>query len=117
MAFEAIVKKQILGLKGPCSTFVDMVSQELINTVNQCVNKVHKCVSFTFTYFIFECQSSLIPGLFFLQLSSFPKLRDETEKIVTTEIQQQESKCRDQVIHAQLDIALINKFKIILLDL
>lgn len=40
MAFEAIVKKQILSLKGPCIKLVDMVSQELINTVCQCINKV-----------------------------------------------------------------------------
>ncbi|XP_034561054.1 dynamin 3a isoform X2 [Notolabrus celidotus] len=70
MAFEAIVKKQILRLKGPCFKFVDMVGQELTNSVYQCINK----------------------------LSSFPKLRDETEKIVTTEIREQESKCRDQVL-------------------
>uniref|UniRef100_A0A8D0AEL0 Interferon-induced GTP-binding protein Mx n=1 Tax=Sander lucioperca TaxID=283035 RepID=A0A8D0AEL0_SANLU len=77
MAFEAIVKKQISRLKGPCIQFVDTVSQELISTVYQCINK----------------------------LSSFPKLQDETERIVTTEIREQESKCKDQVIHTQLDIA------------
>lgn len=70
MAFEAIVKKQISQLKGPCFKFVDMVGQELKSSVYQCINK----------------------------LSSFPKLRDETERIVTTAIQEQESKCRDQVL-------------------
>ncbi|XP_038572341.1 dynamin 3a isoform X2 [Micropterus salmoides] len=81
MAFEAIVKKQILSLKGPCIKLVDMVSQELINTVCQCINK----------------------------LSSFPKLHDETERIVTTEIQQQESKCRDQVLLLiDIQLAYIN---------
>lgn len=40
MAFEAIVKKQIVKLKGPCLKCVDMVIQELINTVQQCTNKV-----------------------------------------------------------------------------
>ena len=40
MAFEAIVKKQIIKLKGPCVKCVDMVIQELINTVRQCSNKV-----------------------------------------------------------------------------
>lgn len=40
MAFEAIVKKQIIKLKGPCIKCVDMVIQELINTVRQCSNKV-----------------------------------------------------------------------------
>ncbi|XP_029988017.1 dynamin 3a isoform X1 [Sphaeramia orbicularis] len=70
LAFEAIVKKQISRLNGPCMKLIDMVSQELLTTVHQCINK----------------------------LNSFPKLRDETEKIVTTEIREQESKCRDQVL-------------------
>uniref|UniRef100_A0A3Q3EX40 Interferon-induced GTP-binding protein Mx n=1 Tax=Labrus bergylta TaxID=56723 RepID=A0A3Q3EX40_9LABR len=70
MAFEAIVKKQISRLKGPCFNFVDMVGQELTRTVYQCINK----------------------------LSSFPKLRGETERLVTTTIREQESKCRDQVL-------------------
>ncbi|XP_035508810.1 dynamin 3a isoform X2 [Morone saxatilis] len=81
MAFEAIVKKQISRIEGPCMKFVDMVSQELINTVHQCINK----------------------------LSSFPKLQDETQRIVTTEIQQQESKCRDQVmLLIEIQLAYIN---------
>ena len=40
MAFEAIVKKQIVKIKEPCIKCVDMVIQELINTVRQCTNKV-----------------------------------------------------------------------------
>uniref|UniRef100_A0A3B4UUX9 Interferon-induced GTP-binding protein Mx n=1 Tax=Seriola dumerili TaxID=41447 RepID=A0A3B4UUX9_SERDU len=32
LAFEAIVKKQISRLKGPCLKFIDLVSQELITT-------------------------------------------------------------------------------------
>lgn len=40
MAFEAIVKKQIIKLKGPCVKCVDMVIQELINVVRQCSDKV-----------------------------------------------------------------------------
>lgn len=40
MAFEAIVKKQVIKLKEPCVKCVDMVIQELINTVRQCSNKV-----------------------------------------------------------------------------
>ncbi|XP_054459472.1 dynamin 3a isoform X2 [Anoplopoma fimbria] len=81
MAFEAIVKKQISNLKGPCTKFVDMVSQELITTVNQCIN----------------------------ELSSFPKLQNETEKIVTTEIREQESRCRDQVLLLiDMQLAYIN---------
>ncbi|XP_032381537.1 dynamin 3a isoform X5 [Etheostoma spectabile] len=81
MAFEAIVKKQISRLKGPCIQFVDTVRQELISTVYQCINK----------------------------LSSYPKLQDETERIVTTEIREQESKCRDQIVLLiDIQLAYIN---------
>ncbi|KAM9848253.1 dynamin 3a [Aulostomus maculatus] len=81
LAFEAVVKKQISSLKGPCSKFVDMVSQELVTTVYQCINK----------------------------LSSFPKLRDETERIVTCEIREQERKCRDQILLLiDIQLAYIN---------
>lgn len=40
MAFEAIVKKQIVKLKGPSLKSVDLVMQELINTVKKCTRKV-----------------------------------------------------------------------------
>ncbi|XP_010766917.1 dynamin 3a [Notothenia coriiceps] len=81
MAFEAIVKKQLSCLKKPCITFVDMVSQELISTLYQCINK----------------------------LSSFPKLQEETERLVTTEIREQESKCKEQVLMLiEIQLAYIN---------
>ncbi|KAK7945034.1 hypothetical protein WMY93_000762 [Mugilogobius chulae] len=70
MAFEAIVKKQVIKLKEPCVKCVDMVIQELINTVRQCSNKL-------------EC---------------FPRLREETERIVTTHIRDRESRAKDQVL-------------------
>ncbi|XP_046882913.1 dynamin-3-like [Hypomesus transpacificus] len=70
MAFEAIVKKQIVKLKKPCIQCVDMVIQELINTVRQCTNK----------------------------LESFPRLREETERIVTSHIRDRESRAKDQVL-------------------
>ncbi|PWA17583.1 hypothetical protein CCH79_00011294 [Gambusia affinis] len=70
MAFEAIVKKQIVKLKEPCIKCVDMVIQELINTVRQCSNKL-------------EC---------------FPTLREETERIVTSHIRDRESRSKDQVL-------------------
>ncbi|NXE30076.1 DYN2 protein, partial [Ardeotis kori] len=40
LAFEAIVKKQVVKLKEPCLKCVDLVIQELINTVRQCTCKV-----------------------------------------------------------------------------
>uniref|UniRef100_A0AAZ3PZY2 Dynamin stalk domain-containing protein n=1 Tax=Oncorhynchus tshawytscha TaxID=74940 RepID=A0AAZ3PZY2_ONCTS len=44
LAFEAIVKKQIIKLKEPCLKCMDLVIQELINTVRQCTNKVPRCM-------------------------------------------------------------------------
>lgn len=41
MAFETIVKKQIIKLKGPCIKLIDMVTEELITTLYECINKVH----------------------------------------------------------------------------
>nr|XP_057928530.1 dynamin 3a [Doryrhamphus excisus] len=81
MAFQAIVKKQISQLKVPCFEFVDMVSKELVSTVYECINK----------------------------LSSFPKLRDEIERIVTTEIGEQENTCRNQIsLLIDMQLAYIN---------
>ncbi|XP_005743737.1 dynamin-2 isoform X3 [Pundamilia nyererei] len=70
LAFEAIVKKQIIKLKEPCLKCIDLVIQELINTVRQCTNK----------------------------LTSYPRLREETERIVTTYIRERDSKTKDQVL-------------------
>uniref|UniRef100_A0A8C5D2E5 Interferon-induced GTP-binding protein Mx n=1 Tax=Gouania willdenowi TaxID=441366 RepID=A0A8C5D2E5_GOUWI len=81
MAFEAIVKKQISWLKEPCNKFIDMVNEELITTVNQCFDK----------------------------LTCFPKLREETEKLVTTKIYEQERKCKDLVLQLiEIQLAYIN---------
>ncbi|XP_054463953.1 LOW QUALITY PROTEIN: dynamin-3 [Anoplopoma fimbria] len=70
LAFEAIVKKQIVKLKTPCLKCIDLVIQELINTVRQCSNK----------------------------LNSYPRLREETERIVTTHVREREGKTKDQVL-------------------
>ncbi|KAM4722885.1 dynamin-3 [Rhinophrynus dorsalis] len=70
LAFEAIVKKQIVKLKGPALKCVDLVMQELINTIKKCTAK----------------------------LSDFPRLRDETEKIVTFYINESEGKTKNQVL-------------------
>ncbi|KAM9792669.1 dynamin-2-like [Neosynchiropus ocellatus] len=70
LAFEAIVKKQIIKLKEPCLKCIDMVIQELINTVRQCTDK----------------------------LRSYPRLREETERIVTTFVRERDSKTKDQVL-------------------
>ncbi|XP_062283515.1 dynamin-2-like isoform X1 [Scomber scombrus] len=70
LAFEAIVKKQIIKLKEPCLKCIDLVIQELINTVRQCTNK----------------------------LGSYPRLREETERIVTTYVRERDSKTKGQVL-------------------
>ncbi|KAM3863667.1 dynamin-2 isoform 6-T6 [Diretmus argenteus] len=70
LAFEAIVKKQIVKLKTPCLKCIDLVIQELINTVRQCTSK----------------------------LGSYPRLREETERIVTTYVREREGKTKDQVL-------------------
>ncbi|KAM3619444.1 uncharacterized protein V6R79_008292 [Siganus canaliculatus] len=81
MAFEAIVKKQMSQIKGPCMKFVDMVSHELSSTLCQCINKLH----------------------------TFPKLHKETERILIDEIQQQERKCREQIeMLIDIQLAYIN---------
>ncbi|KAM9392549.1 dynamin-2 isoform 1-T1 [Pholidichthys leucotaenia] len=70
LAFEAIVKKQIVKLKTPCLKCIDLVIQELISTVRQCTNK----------------------------LNSYPMLREETERIVTTHVREREGRTKDQVL-------------------
>lgn len=55
MAFEAIVKKQILRLNGPCMKFIDMVCQELMTTVYQCMNKVYICMCHVLVLYISGC--------------------------------------------------------------
>ncbi|XP_065119279.1 dynamin-2 isoform X9 [Paramisgurnus dabryanus] len=70
LAFEAIVKKQIIKLKEPCLKCIDLVIQELINTFRQCTSK----------------------------LNSYPRLREETERIVTTHVREREGKTKDQVL-------------------
>ncbi|KAG8436674.1 hypothetical protein GDO86_007677 [Hymenochirus boettgeri] len=77
LAFEAIVKKQIIKLKGPALKCVDLVMQELINTIKKCTAK----------------------------LLDYPRLCEETEKIVTFRIQECEGKTKEQVL-LMIDIQL-----------
>ncbi|XP_028998910.1 dynamin-2-like isoform X2 [Betta splendens] len=70
MAFEAIVKKQIIKLKDPCLKCVDLVVTELVVLIRKCTEK----------------------------LNSYPRLREETERIVTTYIRERDSKTKDQVL-------------------
>ncbi|KAF7690172.1 dynamin 3a isoform X1 [Silurus meridionalis] len=81
LAFEAIVKKEIVKLKGPCVKCIDMVIQELVATVRQCIGK----------------------------LGTFPRLQEETERIVTTHIREQESRTKDQIfLSVDIQLSYIN---------
>uniref|UniRef100_A0AAQ6A3A9 Interferon-induced GTP-binding protein Mx n=1 Tax=Amphiprion ocellaris TaxID=80972 RepID=A0AAQ6A3A9_AMPOC len=80
MAFETIVKRLIAQIKEPCQKCVDLVINELVNTVRQCTQKVlsrHR-----------RC----------LQLAQYPMLREEMERIVTQHIRDRESRTKTQVI-------------------
>ncbi|KAM4584663.1 dynamin-2-like isoform 5-T5 [Odontesthes bonariensis] len=70
LAFEAIVKKQIIKLKDPCLKCVDLVVTELSTLIRKCTEK----------------------------LDSYPRLREETERIVTTYVRERDSKTKDQVL-------------------
>uniref|UniRef100_A0A671WZ71 Dynamin-2 n=1 Tax=Sparus aurata TaxID=8175 RepID=A0A671WZ71_SPAAU len=67
MAFEAIVKKQVIKLKDPCLKCVDLVVTELVTLIRK-------------------------------SLGSYPRLREETERIVTTYVRERDSKTKDQVL-------------------
>uniref|UniRef100_A0A673JA33 Dynamin-2-like n=1 Tax=Sinocyclocheilus rhinocerous TaxID=307959 RepID=A0A673JA33_9TELE len=70
MAFETIVKKQIRKLKEPSLKCVDLVVSELTTLVRKSAKK----------------------------LGSYPRLREETERIVTTYVREREGKTKDQVL-------------------
>ncbi|KAL0276136.1 UNVERIFIED_CONTAM: hypothetical protein PYX00_003775 [Menopon gallinae] len=70
MAFEAIVKKQISRLKEPSLKCVDLVVQELSNVVRVCTDK----------------------------MARYPRLREQTEAIITSHIRQREHICKEQLI-------------------
>lgn len=70
MAFEAIVKKQISQLKEPILKCIDLAVQELSNVVRICTDK----------------------------MARYPRLRDETERIITTHIRQCEQRAKEQLL-------------------
>uniref|UniRef100_A0A673GIB3 Dynamin-2 n=1 Tax=Sinocyclocheilus rhinocerous TaxID=307959 RepID=A0A673GIB3_9TELE len=70
LAFEAIVKKQIQKLNGPCLKCIDMVVSELASTIRKCSEK----------------------------LAQYPMLREEMERIVTQHIRDRESHTKQQVL-------------------
>ncbi|XP_053149909.1 dynamin-2-like isoform X1 [Hemicordylus capensis] len=70
MAFETIVKKQIVKFKEPSLKCVALVASELSRVIRKCAEK----------------------------LGSYPRLREEIERIVTTHIRECEGRTKDQVL-------------------
>ncbi|GFR99868.1 dynamin-1 [Elysia marginata] len=70
MAFESIVKKQINRLKEPSLNCVDLVVTELSAVVRKCTEKMGR----------------------------YPRLREETERIVNTRIREQEQVAKQQIL-------------------
>lgn len=70
MAFEAITKRQIGQLKEPVLKCIDLVVVELSNVVRNCAEKMNR----------------------------YPRLREETERIITSHIRNCEQKCKEQLV-------------------
>ncbi|CAG9110343.1 unnamed protein product [Plutella xylostella] len=70
MAFEAIVKKQIARLKEPSLKCVDLVVQELSNVVRFCTERMNR----------------------------YPRLREETERIIMSHVRSREQQCKEQLV-------------------
>ncbi|KAF2368039.1 Dynamin central domain [Trinorchestia longiramus] len=70
MAFDAIVKGQISRLKEPSLKCVDLVVQELSNVVRITATK----------------------------MSRYPRLQEETERIITTHIREREQLCKENIL-------------------
>ncbi|XP_059414779.1 dynamin-3 isoform X9 [Carassius carassius] len=81
LAFETIVKKQIRKLKEPSLKCVDLVVSELTTLVRNSAKK----------------------------LGSYPRLREETERIVTSYVREREGKTKDQVLQLiDIELSYIN---------
>ncbi|XP_047736526.1 dynamin isoform X2 [Hyalella azteca] len=70
MAFDAIVKTQIARLKEPSLKCVDLVVQELTNVVRTTAMK----------------------------MSPYPRLQEETERIITSHIREREQLCKENIL-------------------
>ncbi|XP_052221470.1 dynamin-1-like isoform X6 [Dreissena polymorpha] len=70
MAFEAIVKKQVEKLRNPSIKCCDMVIGELTTVIRKCTEKMNR----------------------------YPRLREETERIVNSSVRDRESRCKDQLM-------------------
>ncbi|XP_054919159.1 dynamin-1 isoform X2 [Dermacentor andersoni] len=81
MAFEAIVKKQIAKLKEPSIKCVDLVVAELGNVIRRCAEK----------------------------MSRYPRLREETERIITSHVREREQTSKHQIsLLVEVELAYMN---------
>lgn len=81
MAFEAIVKKQISKLREPSLKCVDLVIQEMGNVVRRCTER----------------------------MARYPRLREETERIVMSHVREREQKTKDQIMMlCEVELAYMN---------
>ncbi|XP_064457370.1 dynamin-like isoform X2 [Ornithodoros turicata] len=81
MAFEAIVKKQIAKLKEPSIKCVDLVVAELGNVIRRCAEK----------------------------MSRYPRLREETERIITCHVRERENTAKHQISWlVEVELAYMN---------
>ncbi|XP_077505051.1 dynamin-1 shibire isoform X2 [Amblyomma americanum] len=81
MAFEAIVKKQIAKLKEPSIKCVDLVVAELGNVIRRCAEK----------------------------MSRYPRLREETERIITSHVREREQTAKQQIsLLVEVELAYMN---------
>ena len=90
MAFEEIVKRQIKKLLQPCLKCVDMVSTELGAVIQKCAEGVSGS----------ECAGPELLAMVLclsLQMAKYPRLRDETERILSTQLREQEQACKAHV--------------------
>ncbi|UXI19473.1 hamartin [Sarcoptes scabiei] len=81
MAFEAIVKKQISKLREPSIKCVDLVIAEMGNVVRRCTQK----------------------------MARYPRLREETERIIMSHVREREQKTKDQILMlCDVELAYMN---------
>lgn len=84
MAFETVVRMQILQLEKPIMTCVDLVVEELSNAVRNCTQRVSHCVKLQSQNH--QNETILKAFLFRLntQISSYPTFRDNIENYIMT---------------------------------
>jgi dynamin 1/3 len=80
-AFEAIVKKKITELKEPVLKCIDLVLAELTEVLRSCTDKMKR----------------------------YPRLQDETERIITAHIRRCEQRCIDELmLLIEFELAYMN---------